>query len=69
MKRNKIVRVFTRKYHDNGQCTAYVEWSDGSRTEGAARSYNRMPIGKHMVALFERAIREGLTIGREDWGN
>lgn len=62
-----ILRVYTRRYSDSGQCTAYVEWSDGSRTEGPARNYNQVPIGEHMRALFERALREGLTIGRETW--
>jgi hypothetical protein len=64
---NKIVRVYTRRYSDSGQCSAYVEWSDGTRTEGPARNYNQMPVGKHMIALFERAVRNGLKIERETW--
>jgi hypothetical protein len=62
-----IKRAYTRRYSDNSQCKAYVDWSDGSRTEGEARYYNQMPIGKHMIALFERAIRGGLTIEHETW--
>ncbi len=67
MTRKQIVRAYTRRYTDSGQCKAYVEWSDGSRTEGEARSYNQMPIGPHMTALFERAVRDGLKIERETW--
>lgn len=66
-KRNKIIRVYTRRYSDTGQTMAYVEWSDGSRTEGNARSYSRAPIGTHMQALFDQALREGLKIERETW--
>lgn len=66
MKR-KIARIYTRHYSDNLQTTAYVEWSDGSRTEGPARHYNRVPIGTHMQALFERGLRDGLAIERETW--
>jgi hypothetical protein len=67
MARKTIIRAYTRRYSDTGQCKAYVEWCDGSRTEGEARSYNQMPIGEHMRALFDRALREGLTIERETW--
>lgn len=65
--RLKIVRAYTRHYSDNRQTKAYVEWSDGSRTEGDARCYNRVPIGLHMQALFDRALRDGLKIERETW--
>ena len=65
--RNKITRIYTRRYTDNGQCTAYVDWSDGSRTEGEARNYNQLPISTHMRALFERGLRDGLKIERETW--
>jgi len=67
MKRNTIIRAYTRRYSDTGQCKAYIEWSDGTRTEGEARSYNKVPIGAHMQALFDRALRDGLTIERETW--
>lgn len=64
-----ITKIYTRHYRDNGQRTAYVDWSDGSRTEGAAEKYHGIliPQGGHMGALFDRALREGLTIGREVW--
>lgn len=71
---NKIKRIYTRHYRDNGQLVAYVEWADGARTEGQAdRSTNpRHPttfsFGTHMHALFNRAKREGLTMQREVWG-
>lgn len=32
MKRN-IKRIYTRRYRDNGQTVAYIDWDDGSRTE------------------------------------
>ena len=59
MKHN-IIKVYTREYRDNGQIKAYVEWADGSRTEGE-------PEGAHMQALFARAEREGLEITKEVW--
>ncbi len=67
----KITKAYTRHYRDNGQTTAYVEWIDrkgqAGRTEGPAHSYNRVPIGNHMYALFQRALREGVKIERETW--
>lgn len=64
--RPTIVRAYTTRYSDTGQVKAYVEWSDGSRTEGEARRYDRVPIGDHMYALFQRALSLGLTIERRD---
>lgn len=65
----EIKRAYTRLYRDNGQLKAYVEWEDGSRTEGDAEQYHgiRVPRGAHMGALFDRAIREGKTIEHETW--
>lgn len=67
--RNTIKRIYTCHYRDNDQCTAFVLWSDGSRTEGEAADYHGVliPVGEHMGALFDRGIREGLTVGREVW--
>lgn len=59
--RMQIKRVYTRHYHDNGQNCAYVEWQDGSRTEGKAADYHGVGL------LFDRALAEGLTIKREVW--
>ncbi len=58
--RNEIDDAYIRHYSDNGQTTAYVEWSDGSRTEGN-------PDGVHMQELFRRAKRDGITIRKETW--
>jgi hypothetical protein len=58
----RITRAYVRRYDDTGQTKAYVEWADGSRTEG-----NGDRLGVHMQALFDRARRHGLTITREDW--
>ena len=61
-----IIRAYTRRYRDNGQTAAYVEWSDGSRTTGHARG-PRTPFGPHTTALFDRAAREGVPITHEVW--
>lgn len=61
-----IRRAYTRFYADNRQLTAYVEWSDGSRTEGKAVAPKR-PSGLHMSQLFNRAKRDGLSITHEAW--
>lgn len=68
-RRSYIVAVYTRYYRDNKQLSAYVEWSDSSCTESKAEMYHGIPIpvGEHMGALFDRALRDGLTIGREVW--
>lgn len=64
-----IKKAYTRYYRDNKQRCAYIEWSNGSRTEGKAEMYYGLPVpvGEHMGALFDRALREGLTIEREVW--
>jgi hypothetical protein len=66
---NKIKRIYTRLYSDNGDHKAYAEWQGGSRTEGDAMDYHGVPIpvGTHMGALFDRAIREGLIATHETW--
>lgn len=61
-----ITKAYTRHYRDNGQLTAYIEWSDGSRTEGDA-IMPRIAAGTHMRALFARAMADGLTIAHEVW--
>lgn len=65
----RIKRVYTRYYRDNGQRSCFVEWADGSLTEGRAEDYHGVliPVGTHMGTLFDRALREGLPIGREVW--
>lgn len=68
-KSNTIKAAILRHYRDNAQCASYIEWSNGSRTEGAAEYYHGIlvPVGAHMGALFDRAIREGVQIKREKW--
>lgn len=68
-RRPHILAAYTRYYRDNKQLKSYVEWSDGARTEGDAMLYYGIPIpvGDHMGALFDAALRNGLTIGREVW--
>lgn len=68
-KPHTIARVYTRFYRDNRQLSAYVEWSDGSRTEGRAEMYHgvRVPVGSYMGALFDAAISKGLKVNHETW--
>lgn len=65
----KIKRAYTRHYRDNDQRSAYVDWADGSRTEGEAEDYHGilLPVGMHMGLLFERALAQGLKIEHEIW--
>ena len=60
----KITRAYLRTYSDSGKRTAYVEWSDGSKTEGCVTGNGQ---GLHMRALFARAQREGVKIKNETW--
>lgn len=55
-----IKRIYVRTYTDTGQEIAGVEWSNGACTQGALHN-------PHMLALFARGEREGLTIERETW--
>lgn len=71
----KITAAYTRHYRDNGQTTAYVEWTDRrgkqGRTEGRVCSRDgdapNTPAGPHMAALFARAKRDGVPITHEIW--
>jgi hypothetical protein len=63
-KKNTITRAYIRHYSDNGKTTAYIEWSKGSRTEGAVHGNG---AGLHMRDLFARAQREGIKIEHETW--
>ena len=55
-----ITKVYTRRYSDNGTIRTYVEWSNGSRTEGIEDNL-------HMQALLARAAREGVEHTYETW--
>lgn len=71
--RQKITKAYVRHYRDNGQVTAYVEWADGGRTEGATMRLDdprrgvRITFGTHMHALFAAAKRQGIQMHREVW--
>jgi|HubBroStandDraft_1064217.scaffolds.fasta_scaffold05219_4 hypothetical protein len=69
MKRHIIKSAKLRRYSDSGQLQSQIEWGDGSTTVGAAEMYHGLmiPSGSHMGSLFDRAIRDGLTIEREVW--
>lgn len=70
---NQITRIYVRRYRDNGQTTAYVDWADGSRTEGTLKPFDCghgqivLTFGPHMHALFSHARRQGLHLTRETW--
>lgn len=50
-----IRQAYVRRYPNNDQTIAHVEWSDGSWTNGE-------PGNAHMVALLARASRDGVTV-------
>jgi hypothetical protein len=50
-----IRQAYIRRYPDNGQRLAHIEWFDGSWTTGD-------PENGHMAALIARAHREGVTV-------
>lgn len=56
----KAVRYYIRRYSDNGQTTACVEWSDGSRTEGDPKS-------EFMIRLMARADDDGAPFEYQNW--
>lgn len=53
MARLTITKAYTRHYRDNDSRKAYVEWSDGSRTEGTAELYYdiMIPVGTDISPL------------------
>jgi hypothetical protein len=58
----KIIKMYIRHYRDNDQRTFYVEWSNGSRTEG------RVPAeSKYMQALFFRGLDDDAPFSYETW--
>lgn len=78
----KITKAYIRHYSDNGQNKAYVEYADGTRTEGEALEADQpcpccgqvmesnagaFRLETHMAALFARARREGVPIETERW--
>jgi hypothetical protein len=65
----EIKRVYTRHYTDNDTWRAYVEWADGSRTEGQAIEHKGdvLPTSLHMSNIFDRARRQGLTVEHQTW--
>lgn len=59
-----ITKAYIRRYRDNGQTSAYVEWLDAKGQWGRTSGE---PDNAHMQALFARAAREGISIGHEEW--
>lgn len=62
MTHNTVKRIYTRHYPNNDSLKAYVEWGDATLYHGV-----RVPVSSHMGALFDRGLREGLTVGHETW--
>ena len=60
MTKPHITKMYIREYTDNGQITCYIDWSDGSRTEGSEHS-------EFMQALVVRGIRAGVPLDAEVW--
>lgn len=60
----EISKAYIRTYSDSEQRTAYVEWSDGSRTEGTVHGNG---VGLHMRSLLQQAVNSGLKIAQEVW--
>ena len=60
----RITKAYKRHYTDSGQTVAYVEWLD---TKGRSGRTEGQPANPHMVALFARAKREGITPTSERW--
>lgn len=61
----KITKAYVRHYSDNDDIRSYVEWIDSAGVEG--RTEGEVPLGTHMLALLERAKREGVTPTYEQW--
>jgi hypothetical protein len=63
---SKIVRVYTRKYRDNGQTTTYVEWLNARGVKGRTEcDANKTVRSEHFRALLARADKEGIKHERE----
>lgn len=56
-------------YSDNHQHGAYVVWLDNRGRQGRTcdMHYNPKAPNLHMQALLLRAMREGVTVTRENW--
>lgn len=54
-----ITRAYVRRYRDNESTVAYVEWSDGSRTEGRLDRHAAIRLHVELWHAHARAICEG----------
>lgn len=59
----RITAAYIRTYSDTGQTLVYVEWVD---RKGSGVTVGR-PNNAHMLALLQRARREGVDIERQRW--
>jgi hypothetical protein len=68
-KRMTITKAYIRRYSDNGQTKAYVEWSDGSRSEGefTCQCCGSPRGGVFIQGLIARARREGVPVEHQSW--
>ena len=58
----RITKMYIRHYTDNDQTTFYVEWSDGSRTEGPVPSQSEF-----MQNLLWRGLDQDAPFYYEEW--
>ena len=68
---------YVRRYRDNGQIVAYVEWTDDKGRWGRTEAHPAfwwprgrlmdVRFGTHMHALMAAAKRQGVPMRRETW--
>lgn len=56
-----ILSAGIRRYTDNGQTIAYIDWRDNNGVTGTTSGD---PNNAHMQALLTRAEREGVKVER-----
>lgn len=59
-----ITKAYVRTYGDTRQQRAYVEFLDSHNHQGRTEGDR---LGTHMQNLLLRALREGVTVTREQW--
>lgn len=59
-----ILQATLTRYTDTRQTMARVTWLDGHKHQGETIG---LPTGNHMNALLLRALREGVTVTKEEF--
>jgi hypothetical protein len=60
----KFIRSYIRRYRDNEQTIAYVEWIDHKGKEGRTEG---PPTNTHMLALMNASDRQKAPFKYEVW--